>query len=131
MIISQCLKSQKYTLWQLQEKKLFCLSQGMFDQQKWIWKEMANFLELAFKIKKDKMLTCWEYVRLWSPVNDRHNDLVEKQHARIPGYCTVVILAIILAFRIWSHQRRKKSGYFCKTQGKNDLPDGTWHDYWC
>lgn len=57
------------------------------------------------------MLTCWEYV---SPVND----LEKKQHARIPSYCTVIILAIILISRIWSHQRKKKSGYSCKTWGK-------------
>lgn len=54
--------------------------------------------------KKGKMLTCWEYVRLESPVNN----LVQKQHARIPSYCTVIILAIILTSRIWSHQRKKK-----------------------
>lgn len=95
----------------------------MFDQSEFERKWQTS-LKWPSKLKTGEMLTCWEYA---SPVND----LVENHHARISSYCTVVMLAITLTSRIWSHQRKKKSGCFCKTWGKSDLPDGTWHDYWC
>lgn len=73
--------------------------------------------------KKGKMLTCWEYVRLDSPVND----LVQKQHARIPSYCTVIILATILTSRTWS-QQRKKIWIFLQDLGRK-WPS-RWHMAW-